>query len=112
MNYIQNKYRKTYSPEFKLSIVKKYLSGEYSAKELSYQYNINDRLIRSWACKFQDKGILSLEEHRGCHGKHAGGRPKIKEESELERLRRENLRLKGENFLLKKLEEHLKKSET
>lgn len=34
MNYIQNKHRKTYDPEFKLKIVDLYLSGEKSVQQL------------------------------------------------------------------------------
>lgn len=110
--YTQNKFCKTYTPEFKILIVNKYLSGEYTVPQLSNEYDIHTRLIRKWVTKFQLTGTEGLRDHRGQHGKHAGGRPKNpKYANELEQLRQENLRLKGENFLLKKLKELLDKHE-
>jgi transposase len=106
---ILNKPHRTFTPEFKLLIVNKYLSGEYSSTRLSHEYDLDIRMISRWVNKFKTGGEESLTDHRGQHGNHAGGRPKTKYDSELEQLRQENFRLKGENFLLKKLQEHLQK---
>jgi transposase-like protein len=106
---ILNKPHRTFTAEFKLLIINKYLSGECSSIKLSYEYDLDARMIRRWVSKFRISGEESLVDHRGKHGKHAGGRQKTKYDSELEQLRQENLRLKGENFLLKKLKEHREK---
>ncbi len=65
-------------------------------------------MISRWTSKFQLGEEEAIKDHMGKHGKQSG-RAKVKYDSELEQLRAENLRLKGENFILKKLEEHLEK---
>ena len=108
--YTQNKHRKTYTPTFKLQIVNYYLAGEKTVAMLSHEFDLNQRMILRWISKYQEGGgELALQDGRERHGKHAGGRPATKGLSEIERLRQENLRLKGENFLLKKWQDYLKK---
>lgn len=107
--YTQNKHRKTYTPTFKLQIVNYYLAGEKTAEMLSHEFDLNRRMLLRWISKYQEGGELALQDGRGRHGKHAGGRPATKELSEIEQLRQENLRLKGENFLLKKWQDYLKR---
>ena len=100
-----NKPHRNFSQEFKLSIVKSYLSGKKTALQLAAKYDIGDRLVRSWATQFKTGGKEALAFRRGAHNNKSGRPPKIKFGSELEQLRHENLQLKGELFLLKKLKE-------
>ena len=102
-----NQPHRTFTTEFKLSIIDEYLSGNSSIAQLSSQYDLDARMVRRWVNKFQTQGKEGVIDQRGKQS--AGGRPKIKYDSELEYLRKEVLRLKGENFLLKKLKNHLKK---
>lgn len=101
-----NQPHRTFTIEFKLSIIEQYLSGTVTIVQLSSQYQLDKRVISRWIAKFQTYGKDGLIDQRG---KKSLGRPKVKYDSELEQLRAEVLRLKGENFLLKKLKEHLGK---
>jgi transposase-like protein len=76
--YIQNKHRKTYTTEFKLLAVNKYLSGECSVLQLCDEYNLGKSMVNRWIYAYKTKGgAQGLEDHRGRHGKHAGDRPKV-----------------------------------
>lgn len=108
--FTQNAHRKTYTTAFKLQIVNYYLAGEKTVAVLSHEFDLEKSIIKRWINKFQEGGELSLQDSRGRHGKHAGGRQPTSGLSEIEKLRQENLRLKGENFLLKKWQDYLKKS--
>lgn len=99
---------RTFSVEFKLLIINKYLSGDKSQFQLAKEYKLDERMISRWIHKFQSDGVDALKDRRGKHGNQPG-RPKTKYDTELEQLRAENMRLKGENFLLKKLKEYLNK---
>jgi len=46
------KRNKSYSKEFKISVVKKYIDGKYSVRGLSAKYNISSRVIRDWVNKY------------------------------------------------------------
>lgn len=39
---------RTYSKEFKMELVKKYISGEASSVDLAHQYDISSGLLRNW----------------------------------------------------------------
>ena len=63
-----------------------------------------------WVKKYLSSGESGLQDARGKHGNHNSPvRPKKNVESELEQLRYENMKLKGELFILKKFEELKKK---
>ena len=111
--YTQNKYRKTYTREFKLLIVDKYLNEGKTGPQLSVEYELEISIIKDWIRKFRLYGASGLEDGRGKHNNHSShGRPKKERfNSEVEALRHENMRLKGELFLLKKLKELRDKQE-
>lgn len=109
MHYTQNKHRKTYRPEFKLQCVQDYLSGK-STIVICNEHNIHKDMLRDWVKKYLSAGASALIDGRGKHGNHSSaGRPKKSFDSELEQLRYENMKLKGELFILKKFED-LKKN--
>lgn len=109
MHYTQNKHRKTYTPEFKLQCVQAYLSGK-SPTAICNEYSLHIDMLRNWVKKYLSSGESRLQDARGKHGNHnSPGRPKKNFESELEQLRYENMKLKGELFILKKFEELKKK---
>jgi len=115
---------RSYSKEFKMELVKKYISGEASSVDLAHQYDISSGLLRnwikmynanielkdynpkqevymakarrktttysqvySWMKKYDSDGEEGLIDKRGRHKRDD-------EVDELERLRRENVRLK------------------
>jgi len=46
------KRNKSYSKEFKISVVKKYIDGKYSAMDLSVKYNITSCVIHNWINRY------------------------------------------------------------
>jgi transposase-like protein len=46
------KRNKSYSKEFKMSVVREYLDGKYSSVGLSAKYNISDSIIKNWINKY------------------------------------------------------------
>lgn len=94
--------RPVYSFEFKLALVRQFLTGEGTQSELALKHELSSpTLLRTW-----------IHTHR-IHGEDglrpkAKGRPKSApptpsgDVSELEQLRRENQRLLAENAYLKK----------
>lgn len=95
------------SAEFKLRVVERYRSGELSLRDCCSEYGVaNESSVLSWVKKYELSGLHGLREQRG--------RPKIMKKdnpskktqplTRLEELERENLYLKAENELLKKLQ--------
>ena len=69
------------------------------------EYRIGKTVLQRWVSTVRKYGYEALEpsKRRGRPPKSLMGRPKKKEpQTELERLRAENLRLRAENALLKK----------
>jgi transposase-like protein len=104
----------TYSKEFKVRAVKQYYEDGYSPgmifKEAGFDWQIigpdspKDCLQR-WRTIYKARGVDCLSiETRGKH--HKGGRPKINNMTDAERIKRleiENAYLKAENDFLAKL---------
>ena len=92
--------RQSFTFEFKLGVVRRYVSGEATALELAREHDLSSpKLIESWARAYRRDGEEALRPKQN-------GRPAVPEpsgDSELERLRAENLRLSAENAYLKKL---------
>ncbi|MBT2523302.1 helix-turn-helix domain-containing protein [Arthrobacter sp. ISL-28] len=95
--------KRLFSFEFKLDAVQRYLSGENKvalSKELQLS---SPKLIEKWARQYRDEGDAGLRAK-------PKGRPKAspeaaaKPESELQRLRRENERLRAEVAFLGKVQ--------
>ena len=77
--------RKTYTNEFKTMIVELVLSGK-EVKEVSSEYSLSESTIRTWVKK---KAPIEIEG-------------KTTNLEEINRMRKENARLKEENDILKK----------
>ncbi len=103
------------SAEFKLSVVESYRSGGLSLRDCCFEYGVaNESVVLSWVKKYELLGIQALREQRG--------RPKVMKKdnasketqplTRLEELERENLYLKAENELLKKLQALAQAKET
>lgn len=102
--------RKSYqyhTSEFKYKVVESYLKEGLSLRDCCSQFTIaNESIVLSWVRKYELSGLDGLREQRG--------RPKLMKKDKagknsepltrLEELEKENLYLKAENELLKKLQ--------
>lgn len=96
-----------YSTEFKLAAIQSYRNKELSLRDCCLRYNIpSDSTLLNWLVKYDRAGVVGLGEQRG--------RPQLMKDklspkkksgplTRLEELEKENLYLKAENELLKKL---------
>ncbi|HVS92057.1 MAG TPA: IS3 family transposase [Mucilaginibacter sp.] len=93
--------------EFKWKVVESYLKDGLSLRDCCSSYGIaNESIVLSWIRRYELSGLAGLREQRG--------RPKIMKDNipprkskpltRLEELEQENLYLRAENELLKKLE--------
>ena len=94
--------KSTYTFEFKKEVVERFLAGE-GQPALAKEYQLSSpRLIAAWVRKYRaqgDDGLRPKPKGRPKNDPHAP-RQSI---SELERIKRENDRLRAENAYLKKL---------
>jgi transposase len=91
------KIRKTYSKEYKLDVVKKYLDEGWTKHEIMDHFHISSSMLHRWVTHYKNEGIQGLEEKRGKTKGLRKGRPRknpFTPEQELERLRAENEYLK------------------
>ena len=93
--------KRSFTFEFKLEVVRRFADGEGSALELAREYDLSSpKLVEGWVRAYRREGEEALRPKRK-------GRPAAAADpsgpSELEQLRRENLRLSAENAYLKKL---------
>jgi len=87
--------------EFKLEVVRRFVAGEATALELAREHDLSSpTLVERWVRVYRRDGEDALRPK-------PKGRPAAvadsSEPSELQRLRQENLRLSAENAYLKKL---------
>lgn len=80
--------RRTFTPEFKLQLVKLYENGK-SRADISREYDITPSALDRWIKNHQETGSFAAKDNRS------------EEENELSRLRKENQRLMMENDILK-----------
>jgi transposase len=96
-----------HSSEFKFKVVESYRKDGLSLRDCCLNYGIaNEGTVHSWVRRYEQSGLDGLREQRG--------RPKVMKENippkktkpltRLEELEQENLYLRAENELLKKLE--------
>lgn len=81
-----------YSEEFKEQAVKRTLSGSFTIKEVAESLGINYHTLQSWRKEYlqkQESGMPLTDKQ-------------VKEHEELRNLRKENMKLKEENAILKK----------
>lgn len=93
--------KRSFTFEFKLEVVRRYVSGEVTALELAREHELSSpKLVEGWVRAYRREGEDALRPKR--KGRPAAA-PEPPGASELERLRAENLRLSAENAYLKKL---------
>lgn len=90
-----------WSKEEKLRIVKRWMDGEGSQREIAEQEKIGREVVKLWVKRYQ------VEGEKGLENKRKPGNPLVryqrkKELTELERLEYENMKLRIENLRLKK----------
>lgn len=117
-----NRNNMTYTPEIKETIIERYYSGE-SINSLAIELNVRCQVIRNWIKKYEQMGYNGLVDNRGKPGVTKMGRPKKNqvqeqttsttevmapvtdaEREELNRLRKENYKLKLELACTKKIQ--------
>lgn len=99
---VTKRVKRSYSFEFKLALVERFFAGE-SASALAEEAELSSPvLLRTWARKYRDEGEDALRP-RPKGRPRGSSEPPPGEESELERLRRENEYLRAENAYLGKL---------
>jgi transposase len=82
-----------YSPEFKEQAVKRAISGSFTIKEVAESLGISYYVLRDWKKEYMKK----LEESE------IPKNPKqLKESEELKQLRKEVIKLREQNLILKK----------
>lgn len=96
-----------HSAEFKIKVVESYRKQELSLRDCCLHYGIaNESTLLSWVRKYEQSGLDGLRKQRGRPKLMKKNIPpkKTKPLTRLEDLERENLYLRAENELLKKLE--------
>jgi transposase len=93
--------KRSFTFEFKLDVVRRFVAGEASALELAREYDLSSpKLVEGWVRAYRSEGEDALRpKPKGRPAKPA----ETSGDSELQRLRAENLRLSAENAYLKKL---------
>lgn len=91
--------KRSFTFEFKLEVVRRFLAGEASSVELAREHDLSSpKLVETWVRLYRREGEDALRPK-------PKGRPVAAPDpsgpSELEELRRENLRLSAENAYLK-----------
>lgn len=93
-----------FSPEEKEKIIIEHCEKGISLQQLSLEYNVDRSTIKSWLQIIRRGGSLYHVEQYLLKLPTHMARPKKKEpQTELEKLQYENLRLRAENALLKKV---------
>ena len=80
--------RRTFTPEFKLQLVKLYENGK-SRADIAREYDITPSSLDRWIKNHRETGSFAAKDNRS------------EEDNELIRLRKENQRLLMENDILK-----------
>jgi transposase len=80
--------RRTFTPEFKLQLVKLYENGK-SRADIAREYDITPSALDRWIKNHRESGSFAAKDNR------------TEDENELARLRKENQRLLMENNILK-----------
>lgn len=91
--------RQRFNREFKLEAVRQLDLGQKPATQLALELGVQRGQLYKWQAQVKAGGTLQA----------GPGRPKRAEESELSRLRRENVRLKEERDILKKAKAYFAK---
>ena len=100
--------KRNYSPEFKLNMVQAVKNGQFSAEAACLHFGIaNSAAVSQWLQAFEKQGIHGLLPKPKGRPTMKPKYPKMppKPKTREEELELENLRLRAENEILKKLQE-------
>lgn len=101
---------KSYSADFKISVIMDMRSNHMGYRETKRKYNINSHnVVQQWERIYLEEGEQGLVTER--RGKKSTGRPKKLDKSVEEDLIAENQRLRMEIEYLKKLDALVRKEE-
>lgn len=81
------------------------LTNEKDYKTTAAQYDVTYQQVYQWVRKFEAGGEVSLQDRRGRMKSADELKPEDKLRLKIQKIERENERLRAENLLLKKLEE-------
>src|SRR6478735_4719359 len=99
---------KTYPDEFKLEVIKTYYKENLTLRECCLRFGIPSQgTVILWLRGYENLGLDSLRERRGRPKSMKNDKPSKKKSNSLtrlEELEKENLHLRAENEILKKLE--------
>ena len=104
-----------HSSEIKFKVVESYVKDGLSLRDCCSDYGIaNESMVLSWIRKYELSGLAGLQQQRGRSKIMKDKIPpkKTKPLTRLEELEQENLYLRAENELLKKLEALAQAKET
>lgn len=94
--------RRSFTFEFKLEVVARYVGGEATALELAREHDLSSpKLVESWARAYRREGEDALRPKR--KGRPPAAAPERSGPGELERLRAENQLLSAKVAYLEKL---------
>ena len=100
--------KRNYSPEFKLNVIQAVKNGQFSAEATCLHFGItNSGVVSQWLQAFEKQGINGLMPKPKGQPTMKPKYPKMppKPKTREEELELENLRLRAENEILKKLQE-------
>lgn len=100
--------KRNYSPEFKLNVIQAVKKGQFSAEAACLYFGIaNSGVVSQWLQAFEKQGINGLIPKPKGRPTMKPKYPKMppKPKTREEELELENLRLRAENAILKKLQE-------
>lgn len=103
---LQPRPRLQVSGKFREEIVQLFLEKGIPLSQIVVDYRLNRSTVEKWIRKARNQGYVALHENHRCgHSiEKPMGRPRKKEpQTELEKLQMENLYLRAENALLKKV---------
>ena len=104
MSQTMTKGRKTTIKE-RIEIVQTCIAQGKSYRIVAEQYEVSYQQVYQWVKKYEEKGVQGLQDRRG----HTKAEEELSNEAklrlEIQRIERENERLRAENLFLKKLEE-------
>lgn len=104
INIVKKKKNKVYSKEFKLDCINQVLLSGESSHSVSLEVGLSNRgLLANWIRSYKENGYNIIERKRGRPSMKKQKKKETKvEETEVEKLKRENEYLKAENEFLKK----------
>lgn len=104
MNQTMTKGRKTTIQE-RIEIAQACIANNKNYQVIAKQYEVSYQQVYQWVKKFEEHGELGLQDRRGRTKPEEELSAEDKFRIEIQRMERENQRLRAENLFLKKLEE-------